>query len=381
MKDNAMAQNPSVRRSRGRAGFTLIELLVVIAIIAILIGLLLPAVQKVREAASRMSCQNNLKQLGLACSTFADAHQRLPVGFLGKDQVNAAPGTPGVHRMSFLALILPYIEQGNLANLYNYNYDYDAQQNAVAVATQIKVYVCPSTPDGLRWDNTPSDDAGSTGNSPGYNTPGRAGTDYRAINAVKPFVAQACFPNSFPAGTAACNMISKDDSRIIGILTRDSIGGGINAGIPYAAITDGTSGTIMIGEDAGGPDWYGVDGLLLKANNGVKGPGTMNKEGAWCDPNAAFSVDGSYPGCNRAYVGAATTDVCVTAACGQPADVLRSGCPMNCTNDSEFYAFHSGGCNVVFADGSVHFISKSISLTTLSALCTRAGGEIPGNDF
>jgi prepilin-type N-terminal cleavage/methylation domain-containing protein/prepilin-type processing-associated H-X9-DG protein len=380
--DYVIAPNAPAPRSSHRAGFTLIELLVVIAIIAVLIGLLLPAVQKVREAANRMSCQNNLKQLGLACSTFADSHQRLPVGFLGKDQPNAAPGTPGVHKTCWMALILPYIEQGNLANIYNYNYDYDAQPNAIAVATQIKTYICPSTPDGQRWDNTPSDDAGSTGNSKGYGTQGRACTDYRAINAVKPFVAQACFPDSFQQGLAACNALSKDDARIIGILTRDSIGGGINAGITYAAIRDGTSNTIMIGEDAGGPNWYGVGGeLLLTANNGVKGPGTMNKEGGWCDPNASFSVDGSYPGCNSAFVGGALTDVCVTAACGQPAATLTSGCPMNCTNDSEFYAFHSGGCNVVFADGSVRFLSKSISLTTLSALCTRAGGEIPASDY
>src|SRR5215467_14604848 len=113
-----------------RRGFTLLELLVVIGIIAVLIGLLLPAVQKVREAANRVSCTNNLKQLGLACSTFADSYGKLPCGFLGKDQPNAAPGIPGVHLTAWTALILPYIEQGNLANLYNFNYDYDAQQNA-----------------------------------------------------------------------------------------------------------------------------------------------------------------------------------------------------------------------------------------------------------
>ena len=364
----------SERKSSGRAAFTLIELLVVIAIIAILIGLLLPAVQKVREAANRMSCENNLKQIGLACMTFTDGNQKFPCGFLGKDQTNAPAGTPGVHKASWTALVLPYLEQGNLANLYNYNYDYDAPQNATAVATQLKIYNCPSTPGtGTRVDTSPSDDAGTTGP--------RAATDYRAINAVKAWVAQACFPNNFVGQT--CATISKDSLQIIGIMTRDSIGGGTNAGIPFSMITDGTSNTFLIGEDAGGPDWYGTGGqLIAKANtNGTAGPDAPNKEGGWCDPNAAFSIDGSYQGCNAGYVGTATKDVCVTSACGQPVASITGGCTMNCTNDSEFYAFHPGGCNVVFADGSVRFITQSISMTTLSALVTRSGGENPGNDF
>ena len=380
-RDDATAATVSSAQTHCRMAFTLIELLVVIAIIAVLIGLLLPAVQKVREAASRMSCQNNLKQLALACSNYAGAQGRFPVGFLGKAQPNAPAGTPGVHRMSWTALVLPYIEQGNIANLYNYNYDYDAPQNAVAVSTPVKTFKCPSTPTGLAyWDNTPSDDASTTGNSLNPATQGRATTDYRAVNAVKAFVAQACFPASFAGET--CSGISKDDLRIIGIMTRDSVGGGINAGITYGAIADGTSNTILIGEDAGGPDWYGVGGqLLLTANSGAAGPGGMNKEGGWCDPNAAFSLDGSNANCNAGFVGAATSDVCVTAACGQPAAVMVSACPLNCTNDSEFYAFHSGGCNVAFADGSVWYLSQSISITTLAALCTRAGGEVPGSDF
>jgi prepilin-type N-terminal cleavage/methylation domain-containing protein/prepilin-type processing-associated H-X9-DG protein len=342
---------------RSRRAFTLIELLVVIAIIAILVGLLLPAVQKVREAAARTSCINNLKQVGLACVNYESANGNLPCGFLGKDQVNATAGTPGVHKTSWMALILPYIEQGNLANQYNFNYDYDAEPNAFAVSTQVKIYNCPSTPNSPRFDTSPSDDAGSTG----WGTAGRAATDYSAVNAIKNFVANAC-----PQSASVPANASKDDPRIIGVMTRDSHGGGITkSGTAFLAITDGTSSTIMIGEDAGRAGWYGVGGQLIAASGT-----SVNKEGGWADPNAAFSIDGSNASCSAAFVAGATTDVCVPGP-------TQNSCPMNCTNDSEFYGFHIGGCNAVFADGHVQFLSSSLTLCTLAALVTRAGGEIP----
>jgi prepilin-type N-terminal cleavage/methylation domain-containing protein/prepilin-type processing-associated H-X9-DG protein len=351
----------SRRFSQPRA-FTLIELLVVIAIIAVLIGLLLPAVQKVREAAARMSCQNNLKQIGLACMNFADTHQsKLPCGFLGKDQTNAPAGTAGVHKTSWMALILPYIEQGNVNNIYDFTNDYDAQSNATAISTTIKTYNCPSTPSQPRFDLSASDDAASTG----WGTAGRAATDYSGLNAIKSFVANACPQTSSVAANA-----SKDDPRIIGCMTRDSIGGGTNAGVAITSITDGTSNTIMVGEDAGRPSWYVSGGQLISSSG--RGP---NKEGAWADPNANFSLDGSIPGCSAALIGTSNSDICV------PGPTVPSSCPLNCTNDSEFFGFHTGGCNVAFADGSVHFVSSSVNTCTLAALITRAGGEVIPNDF
>jgi prepilin-type N-terminal cleavage/methylation domain-containing protein/prepilin-type processing-associated H-X9-DG protein len=347
--------------SRRNDGFTLIELLVVIAIIAILIGLLLPAVQKVREAAARAQCSNNLKQIGLACCNYESAYGALPCGFLGADQPNDPPGVPGIHKSSWMAIILPFAEQDNVLKLYNFNYDYDAQPNAIAAATQIKIYNCPSTPNNPRWDTSISDDAGSTG----WGTQGRAATDYSGLNAIKAFVANACPQSSSVAANA-----SRDDPRIIGVMTRDSNGGGLyQAGTKFAAITDGTSATVMVGEDAGRPAWYGV-GRVIIAASGRK----PNKEGAWVDPNANFSVDGSNSNCTPAFVGGSNSDVCVPGP-------TPNSCSLNCTNDSEFYGFHTGGCNVAFSDGHVQFLSSSISLCTLAALVTRAGGEIPGSDY
>ena len=129
-------------RSR-RRGFTLIELLVVIAIIAVLIGLLLPAVQKVREAASRSSCQNNLHQLALACFNYESANNTLPPG-----SGSLAPGASSAP--SLLALILPYIEQANLYNQIHFDLDINNNlANADARDQDVKTYLCPSDPSSL----------------------------------------------------------------------------------------------------------------------------------------------------------------------------------------------------------------------------------------
>jgi prepilin-type N-terminal cleavage/methylation domain-containing protein/prepilin-type processing-associated H-X9-DG protein len=327
-----------------RPGFTLIELLVVIAIIAILIGLLLPAIQQVREAANRTQCQNNLKQIGVALHNYANGNnQAFPSGFLGSSTTDP--------KTSWMALILPYIEQGTLANQYNFKLDYDDPSNAAAVVIQVKIYNCPSTPTQPRLDLTPSDDRKLVNQ-------GRAATDYSSINAIKDYVGNFCFqyPLPLPGG--------KNDPRIIGVLERD-------ISTPVTLVTDGTSNTIMIGEDAGRPNWYVAGGVFISAPTGNGQPNKPNKEGGWCDPNAAFSIDGSKTPCTPAVAGG-PADGCVPGV--QPGQT----CAANCTNDSEIFGFHPNGANVVMADGSVHFINMNIPICTLSSLVTRSGGEVLG---
>src|SRR3954447_23924232 len=121
-----------------RRGFTLIELLVVIAIIAILIGLLLPAVQKVREAAARMKCQNNLRQLALAAHNFESAYQTLPPG----EWTRSTDG--GTSRPSLSAVLLGYVEQANKFNQFNFAFDVTSATNAPARRQDVPIFKCPA---------------------------------------------------------------------------------------------------------------------------------------------------------------------------------------------------------------------------------------------
>jgi prepilin-type N-terminal cleavage/methylation domain-containing protein/prepilin-type processing-associated H-X9-DG protein len=309
---------------RRRRAFTLIELLVVIAIIAILIGLLLPAVQKVREAAARARCANNMKQLGLGLVNYETATGQLPPSATGR---NLDPGP----QHSWSVFILPHMEMDMIYRKYHFDVNWDSHDastnhdNWPTIQTQIPIFNCPSTPTGQRIDTGPD-------LAPGTNA---ACGDYSAFNAVKDFVAINLL-GVFPPPT------DQDDIRIIGAMRR-------NQPSKLVDIKDGTSSTILLAEDAGRPNFYIYGG----APGDPASPCYAAKQGGWADANGPFSLDGS------------ERDGCVPG-----------NCTMNCSNNSEVYAFHQGGANFVFADGSVHFIRDTISLTTLAQLITRAGGEV-----
>jgi prepilin-type N-terminal cleavage/methylation domain-containing protein/prepilin-type processing-associated H-X9-DG protein len=308
---NTVVFDKAVLSRQRRPGFTLIELLVVIAIIAVLIGLLLPAVQKVREAAARLQCQNNLKQIGLGTLDYEASQGGLPPSRT-TGLVATAPYFPYQH--SWSAALLPYIEQTASFNLYSYKANWNDPVNYQAIRTNLKLFNCPMTPFQPRYDTTIAAQP--------------AAGDYHAVNAIKTFVCINCF--------GYAHVTDPDDPRIVGAIRRDQV-------TPIVAITDGTSNTVLVAEDAGRPKFY-------NAARTVYDP--IGKEGGWADPNGAFSIDGSYP-----------------------SGLIPGPCPLNCTNNSEVYGFHTDGANVVFADGSVHFLHQNIDLCVLAAICTRAGGE------
>lgn len=300
-------------------GFTLIELLVVIAIIAILIGLLLPAVQKVRDSAARMSCANNLKQLGLALHNFHDQNGALPPS-----------GTTNPKYVGWRALTLPHIEQENLQKLYNFSLNWWEGTNTAAAAVPVKTYQCPAVPGRAE---VLSAVAKAPRPALTFANP-LAPTDYEALMGVQP---NAINPH---LGTALYTSANR-----FAVMHRDSR-------VKLTDVTDGTTNTIMVVEAAGRPLVY--RGRTARTD-------LANDQGiGWADSEGPFSFDGS--SADGALEGCGPAGGCVNV--------------MNRKNDNEPFSFHSGGANVVFADGHVAFVRDSISLPTFAALATRAAGEV-----
>jgi prepilin-type N-terminal cleavage/methylation domain-containing protein len=290
----------------GRKAFTLIELLVVIAIIAILIGLILPAVQKVRETAARSQCQNNLKQIGLALQNYQTTTGYFPPGGIDPGSATAPPRpiaaklgitANGVYH-SWTPFVLPYIEQNAVAAQYNMNVCFEKQP---IIGTPIPIFTCPSAPAAAARVITKTIRGTSITMAPG---------DYAPNAEYSPQLESAGY----------CDAAANAN----GLLQ-------VNQVWSMLEIRDGASNTAAISEDAGRPD-------LWRAGKMVKTHGQT--DGSWGDRESEYITNG-YTADGSSFPGP---------------------CHTNCTNDNEVYSFHPGGANHVFADGSVHFISTGMDI-------------------
>ena len=305
-----------VVRLRNR-GFTLIELLVVIAIIAVLISLLLPAVQSAREAARRIQCVNNLKQMGLAIHNYNNSYERFPMGAVGRSPLTGQPPAGVAYRRPFCIAIYPYLEQTSIYNSYNNNVGFNLPENATARLAKINAWQCPS-------DVTYLFNEGGNSLTTVMDYKGSYGVNWGANE----------FFNQGPGRSPFW----------------------ISYGASIAEISDGTSNTLAMMEMLQVPQPNGVSPVDRRAR-------------IWNDEPGCYQLS------TRIAPNSSLPDI------GQCRNAIELQAPCTNVADTLVYSLgsrsrHPGGVNTLLCDGSVRFVKNTVNLSSWQALGTMRGGEL-----
>lgn len=337
-----------MKKLNDRRAFTLVELLVVIAIIGILVGLLLPAVQAAREAARRMSCSNNIRQIELGFQNHHSAVKYFPA--------NIRPDAVSTVRVRWATYLLPYIEQETLYRRIDLKKNWssvvpnaDGSLNYDLFGTKIPIFECPSNPEAGRVaDGSPPPD------TPVWQARVANG-DYSGYYGVSPQLATLGLVDPSSA---------RNDN---GALSKTAL-------LKFASFTDGASNTIRLVESAGRPHVYrlGRKVIDVAAGNPIRING-----GGWCRPASELNVllgtsaDGAtYPGPSFINV---TNGITLSSTYPDPF--------FGVDGTGQAYSFHTGGIMSAFVDGSARYVNANINIRVFAQLISRNGGEVVQEGF